>query len=258
MSKSGSFVYTDAVAVTTKDVASTNIKVSYGSATISYNGYFEVYLDGYRYAEGKQDGNSTKWTVSFKDQVTIKGLDPGKTYHYCISVNGAKGKEVSFTTKSLDLSGTTVQAKETTILDSKVHGTWDFTITSNLASLLPNNKIRFGATNALLYDYVEEYKESFVEYLAGNEAYSSSTKSPYRVSHPWSIGAHSENALDDLGILEEIKDREEKGIADEDDLKIYDIAAYRIIGQALIWPVRAFVEIDGERVYIGKSFDEKY
>ena len=258
MSKSGSFVYTDAVAVTTKDVASTNIKVSYGSATISYNGYFEVYLDGYRYAEGKQDGNSTKWTVSFKDQVTIKGLDPGKTYKYCISVNGAKGKEVSFTTKSLDLSGTTVQAKETTILDSKVHGTWDFTITSNLASLLPNNKIRFGAANALLYDYVEEYEESFVEYLAGNEAYSSSTKSPYRVAHPWSIGAHSYDALNDCDIMDDLNRDIKNGIATEAQKAAYDNLVGRIIDQAYIWPVRAFVEIDGERVYIGNRFDEKY
>lgn len=258
MSKSGSFVYTDAVAVTTKDVASTNIKVSYGSATISYNGYFEVYLDGYRYAEGKQDGNSTKWTVSFKDQVVIKGLDPGKTYKYCISVNGAKGKEVNFTTKSLDLSGTTVQAKETTILDSEVHGTWDFTITSNLASLLPNNKIRFGAANALLYDYVEEYEESFVEYLAGNEAYSSSTKSPYRVAHPWSIGYHTWEAEDCEAVFSEVGMHIKDGTATEAEKAVYDYYVGVIIDQAYIWPVRAFVEIDGERVYIGNRFDEKY
>ena len=255
MSSTGQYVQHDAVSVETKDIETRSGDLSYSKITIYCNGDFEVYLDGKQYAEADKN---YKWTSTFTNSVTIKGLSPGTSYRYHINIDGLSSKDISFTTKSLDLSGTIVEAKSNTIEDATIHGTWDFVITSDLVSKLPNNNVRFGVAPAVISEYNKEKQVWTYEYVNADEIYTTDTKSPYRVAYPWSIEGHSSMGTQYMLELESIYEFIASGKATQSQKNRYDELLSKVQEQAYVRPISAFVEIDGERVFIGRDYNELY
>lgn len=255
MSSTGQFVKHDAVPVETKDIETKSGDLSYSKITIYYDGTFEVYVDGKLYAEADKN---YKWTSSFTNSVTIKGLSPGTSYRYHINIDGLNSKDVSFTTKSLDLSSTTVEANENTIYDAAIHGTWDFVITSDLGSKLPSSKVRFGVAPAVISEYYNKKQVWTYEYINADELYTTDTKSPYRVAYPWRIEGHTAMGTQYMLELEWMYSIIASGTADQIDKDRYDELLSKVQEEAYVRPISAFVEIDGERVFIGNDYDELY
>ena len=263
---SGMYYYGKTLSFTTKaeamELAVDN--VSYTQAVVSYahNNYKEATF----YYSTKADGpfavyeywdDRYEWynTISPGD-LTIKGLEPGTTYYCYLISSGNKSETVSFTTKSLpfDLSGTSVQCSYkpeynsykdwygSTVDLTWLGGTYTVNITSNVG-----NQYKYGILAAKTGS-IEEFNLFKTIHPDENFLfYSTNTSSPYKVQVTCWAGAHVQ--------IESLLSRVKEGEASVDD---YDELAYLLkelrYGGAIYPYIQAFIEIDGEQIYIGSIY----
>ena len=268
--KTQSFTTEDVnVTFTVNDVTYTkaNIYSPEGYGGSGGNGYF---YNSTIYYSTKADGPFSQQRVEWKHGTngayyTLSGLEPGTTYYcYLVSSEGYTSKTFSFTTKALpfDVSGITVKCKYTPFYNSYkdrkgstidlkwMGGTYTVTITSNVS-----NQCKYGifALKGTL-DEFKLYKQdtSNENYLF----YSTDTSSPYTVEATCWAGtewwaydniAHIEYFLEGLSSGWGISDDEYEWLDSLVDQLLYE--------GGIIYPyLQAFIEIDGERIYVGSIY----
>lgn len=198
---------------------------------------------------------------------TVKGLEPGTTY-YCYIKNGRqKSETVTFQTKPLDLSGVDVKATKANIQRSYINQygqtvdlSWmgkeyTFKITSNLG-----NKCKYGVFGIKSGD-LEKAKMYMNSDMDDNYIfYSSSESSPYSVNVMNCPDAENSEASavfeEDMIQVASILDRINRGEATDDDYEKVEALLREMeycINSTELSAVcmRAFVEIEGERIYVG-------
>ena len=127
-----------------------------------------------------------------------------------------------------------------------------------MGSKLPSSKVRFGVAPAVISEYYNEKQVRTYEYINADELYTTDTKSPYRVAYPWRIEGHTSMGTQYMLELEWMYSKIASGTADQIDKDRYDELLSKVQEQAYVRPISAFVEIDGERVFIGNDYDELY
>ena len=243
LNQAANFIYHDAVSFQTEGIVAEVKGVQYTRATIVSAGEFEVFLK----RNGQQNftqmipaNSSETYDKTFKDKCQLVGLLPGTTYQYYLSVNGSHTDTQTFTTKSLDLSGTSVEAKGTQQYGG-CKGTWKFTITSDLARKLPQSKVRFGvAPQQNLYPG------------EGLETYSSNTSSPYNIIVNWKING-TKRAYYNWLAIEELELRINRGDVTEAEMVEYEAMIDEVFEDGVEVIQKPFVEIDNERVVLGNK-----
>lgn len=188
------------------------------------------------------------------NSVTLSGLKPGTTYYCYISSSRCNSETVSFTTKSLDLSGVKVESKYISTYTSYTNwygqkvdlswlgGEYEYTFTSNLGS---GYKYGVIATDDVVDD-LDMCKRS--ENVSDFCYYSNSTSSPYKLSiSPFSYTPEASEISSRIAFY---LDLIEEGWATKTDYEELE-ELYREIEQYRVERThQSFIEKDGERIYI--------
>ena len=247
-----------------------NLKItsSYSQAQVTANvpGVFSFY---YSKAE---NGPYTRYSylddnkvvqTSCNNQFIVKGLTPGTNY-YCYIVYGKeKSKVLSFKTKDIDLSSVESSAVKSSIINSytdrygqKQDLSWlgnkyTISITSSLSNSYRYGVLAIqGGNEETLTNYINSsFEKDFIHY-------STSTSSPYEVSvinYPSAInGFWISESYDSIMFLVKLANSRNATSDDYDELdSLLDEVERNTNGLNNLY-IRAFVEINGERIYFGK------
>lgn len=267
---SGLYYYGITLSFKTNSLGIVVSNISYTKADIRTNEYSEdkysIYLStnkdsnfsiyktygNYSYATDRYE--VIDWFYAGASSVTLSGLKPGTTYYCYISSWQGTIETVSFTTKSLDLSGVKVESKYISTYTSYTNwygqtvdlswlgGKYEYTFTSNLGS---GYKYGVIATDDITDD-LDMCKRS--ENVSDFCHYSSSTSSPYKLTI--SASAYSVEASEGSSRLAFYLELAINGEATEEDLRELDTLIDEVRRGMSDRIIKPFVEIDGERIYI--------
>lgn len=232
---------------TTDKITPTVSDISYTKAVLSVYGLSEGYVyisrnkdHGFeRYSFFDTDYNKEIDTF-YGERVDLEGLRPSTTYYCYFDSEQGNSETVSFTTKELDLSGVNVNYTYKPTYTSYTNwygaeedltwlkGTYEYTITSNLG-----NKYKYGVV------------------MDNKDYYSSNTNSPYNISVEYKAGDGGSRAFVVHGQISSIMERVLQGEANENDLKKLNSLINEVRYLSDGYPdIKAFIEIDGERIFI--------
>lgn len=255
------YYYGKTMSFTTEDVEFTVSDISYTRATLHYpypgietsTLYYSTSADGPFYKYEYWDGRQVRDEV-YTDGFVMEGLNPNTTY-YCYFVgSGQRFETISFKTKALpfNLSETSVKCtyyptynsyrnRYGQTVDLKwLTGKYTVNITSNAG-----NQYKYGIL--AVYGYTEFYAiKSGGTYIEDYLHYSTNTSSPYTVE----VTGYRAWEIERIEVLLELVNNWD---ATDDDYDLLDA----LIDEAKDAPrpyVQAFIEIDGERVYVGSVY----
>jgi len=258
---SGLTQYGKVLSFTTEKVK-IDVEASYSWARISPQD--EIFAEYELFYSTKKDQDFKKYQY-YDDNITsimpytstIEGLAPGTTYYCYLQNSKTKSDVFSFTTKALpfDLSGVSATYKFTPAYDSykdedgKTHdlkwlgGTYTISITSNLG-----NQVKYGILgikglkDASLFDAYKTDKERLF--------YSESTSSPYTIEVKAWADDHAYGT--NIAPIEALVERVNEGDATHEDYwTLYDLLRQCEPAEPYI---QAFIEYNGEQIYIGKVY----
>ncbi|MCH5307412.1 MAG: fibronectin type III domain-containing protein [Prevotella sp.] len=263
---SGLYHYGQTLSFKTETVKPTISDVSYTQATINaryideistlyYSKSADGPFDKYEYLENTRYNGWQKSSNIYNGYKIIEGLEPGTTYYCYLASSGNRSETVSFTTKSLpfSLSGTTVACKYAPDYNSYVNqygrtvdlkwlsGTYTVTVTTDASKQYKYGILAISGISSL--DDFKLYRREVP--LDSYLIYSTDTQSPYNIKAKYAApGAERIGNL-----LKLVK----SGEASDDDL--YELDAIVEDAQSYAPPyLQAFIEIDGERIYVGSVY----
>lgn len=229
---SGLYIYGETKSFKTLGIESeVKVKAGYGSVTI--DGLAENYTI---YLSQNENGPFEMYKMTDPYSFKIDGLTPGTTYYFYVEEYNTCSAKIKFTTKQLDLSGTscTAVSKPNMAKYPAISGTITFTIKSNLGS-----QYKYG-----VYVEEDEYYYEQVEYATGNNPYTVTCKYQYR---------RTSNVFISIDSMEFLYKLMEKGDATNDDIKEFNALLDDTLMYGMPKYFKPFVEIEGERIFFGKS-----
>lgn len=256
-------LYGDTYSFTTDDIKIENkvLNISYTKVIIDTNQeqnqlFFSTKKDDKYNIYGYWDEQGNEVTT-FYGNIDVKGLEPNTTYYYYtksfVAGQEFKSEIQSFTTKALpvDLSKTAVKVSRKENMRmmggqdlTGLSGNLTFTITTNLASKYKFGLLAAYASNDNHFLYIIR-RPDYRDYLT----YTDGTTSPIVVTKNYTN-------VDDYAGIEEISSlaffyelNSIGQMTDDDWTEFYSISRnIRSTGATYMW---AFIEIDGEQIFIG-------
>lgn len=267
---SGMYNYGETMSFTTKNIQLSVSDISYTQAYISSDEFPISWEIANLYYSTDADGPFTEyvyWNDSYHDKgwnntiyncsCELRGLEPGTTYYFYCQNSMYQSDTISFKTKELpfDLSGATVKYTYSPDINSYttsygktidltwVAGTFTVNITSNLGDQYKYGAFAVQGTSGVfeLHKRLDNYTIS--DYLF----YSTDTSNPYTVKFYYEAGWDSSRIV----AISKLAQRGEATNAEIDELEILiDNLQYNYTTPY----IQAFVEIDGELIFIGNTY----
>lgn len=272
---SGMYQYGETLSFKTKNVSFTVSDIAYTQATIksseSYlgsgmmNGTY--YLRSTLYYSTKTDGPFSKYSIEFDQwgEYTITDLEPNTTYYcYLVASGGYTSDTFSFTTKALPFnrSEISVSCKYTPAYKSYYDRYYKRTV--DLTWLGGTYKVDITSSAGSQYKYgilgvkcnsIDEFKQYRKSPDENALIYSTSTGSPYTITATSSAGSEwwAYDYIERIDVLLELV---KSGDASDDDYfelaQMLDDLRY---DSKTVYPyIQAFIEIDGEKIYVGSIY----